>query len=845
MKQLADAVKATLGPRGRTVLIEKYNQAPVSTKDGVTVAKEIYLEDKFENMGARVVKDAANKTNDDAGDGPQPLYAKIATPDGFVKMGDLNVGDKICGTNNTIQDVVGVYPKGEKEVFKVVFADGREVECCEDHLWEITNYYGKREVMTVKAMIKKGVYRITPNQERKFNFYTPVTSVDFSKNELSLDPYLLGVLLGDGCFSKKGSIELSLGLKKKHIIEKLKLPDNIQMKSTLVETSHSYRVKFSMIDKKGKSMHSYIEDIGLLNTGSSTKYIPENYLFSSLEDREALLQGLTDTDGYKTNRRLLEYSTISNKLNDDVLLLLRSLGITATSSLHTREKDNSYSKTPIHRIRQLKGYKYGNKIKEIKATGKSTEMQCIKVSNSDNLYVTNDFVITHNTTTSTILTEAILKEGNKYVTSGSNPVLLKRGIDKAVDLVVAEIEKTSIGITTKEQIKAIATISANNDEVIGDLITKAMDAVGNDGVITVGKSNYMKTCVELTDGLQIKKGYLSPYFCTDQVKMECDYENPYILIYDGILSNLKPFTSLFEEVVAKGKPLFIVANDVEGSALSALILNSLRQTIKVCAIQAPSFSDNRREGLQDLAALVGASFISPELGDIIEETSIEDMGTAKRVIVSKDKAIIVDGDTDKERYDFRVAKVKEMLKTVDNDFEKEKMQERLAMLTGGVAVIKVGANTEVEASEKKDRVQDSLSATRSAIEEGIVLGGGMCLFNAREVLLKKKFKTQEEKAGFDIVYKALEYPLLTIAENAGIKGEVIASQVASMNGLGYNALTEKWEDFTKSGILDPAKVERVALQNAASIAGTLLTTEVVIVEKPMDNNFMQQVKPMM
>ena len=759
VEKLSNAVKATLGPRGRNVLYESPNPAnpPSSTKDGVTVAKKIILEDPFENMGAQIVKEAASKTNDQAGDGPQLKTAKIATPNGFTTMGELKVGDKICGTNNTIQEVVGVYPKGEKEIYKVIFADGREVECCKDHLWEVTNSKGKREVLTVRDIAKK-------NSEA---FYTPITSVEFSKNELSLNPYLLG-------------------------------------------------------------------------TDKELEFIPNEYLFSSLEDREALMQGLIDSNGELDKKGFFEIKTFSSKLKEDILLLTRSLGFTIHSYQCYNDTEDKDPNPQPYRIQQLKNPKYGNKIKEIIATGKYGDMQCIKVSNSDNLYITDDFVVTHNTTTSTVLAEAIIKEGYKNVTAGSNPVLLKRGIDKAVNLVVEEIKRISKPVSDGKDIENIATISANNDPEIGRIIADAMEKVGNDGAITVQNAKDMNTVIDVTDGIKFDRGYLSPYFCTNQEKLICEFEGAFVLVYDGTINNPKELMGILEKVEPTHNNLLIIANSLSADVTGMLALNTMRGVLKICAVQSPGFGDNLKESLKDIAALTNAAYLSNDLfirdsedpKPLLETITLDDLGEVEKAIVSNKETTIVGGKVNKKLVEERCAQIKEQLKTVKSDFDREHLQERLGKMAGGIAVIKVGAITDVEMREKKDRVQDALSATRAAIEEGIVSGGGTSLIEARKVLKDITFNTEEENLGKEIVYKALTAPLKAISENAGINGDVILDgTIRAKKGIGYNALTGKWVNMIKTGIIDPALVERVALLNAASVAGTLLTTEVMIVEK--------------
>jgi chaperonin GroEL len=437
------------------------------------------------------------------------------------------------------------------------------------------------------------------------------------------------------------------------------------------------------------------------------------------------------------------------------------------------------------------------------------------------------------TTTATVLAQAIYREGLKSVTAGANPMALKRGIDSAVETVVAELKKISVPTSGRKDIKQVATISANGDEEIGEKIADAMDKVGKDGVITVEEAKSLETTLETVDGMQFDRGYLSPYFITDPEKMEATLEDAYILIYDKKISTMKDLLPVLEKVAQSGRPLLIVAEDVEGEALATLVVNKLRGTLKVGAVKAPGFGDRRKEMLRDIAILTGGQVISEELGLKLENTTLNDLGRAKRVIVDKDNTTVVDGKGKDDQIDGRKAEIKAQIDKSTSDYDKEKLQERLAKLAGGVAVLNVGAATETEMKEKKARVEDALHATRAAVEEGIVPGGGVALLWAQRALDKIKGSDEDEKTGVDILRKALEEPIRWIAQNAGAEGSIVVGRVKESKdkNFGYNAATDEFEDLTAAGVIDPTKVTRTALQNAASIAGLLLTTECVVVEK--------------
>ncbi|MEJ6765371.1 MAG: chaperonin GroEL [Flavobacteriales bacterium] len=436
------------------------------------------------------------------------------------------------------------------------------------------------------------------------------------------------------------------------------------------------------------------------------------------------------------------------------------------------------------------------------------------------------------TTTATILAQAIVKEGLKNVTAGANPMDLKRGIDKAVEAIVGELNKNAETVgSSSEKIKQIASISANNDEAIGSLITEAFEKVGKEGVITVEEAKGTETYVDVVEGMQFDRGYLSPYFVTNSEKMEADLESPYILLYDKKISAMKDLLPILEPVAQSGKPLLVIAEDVDGEALATLVVNKLRGSLKIAAVKAPGFGDRRKAMLEDIAILTGGTVISEERGFTLENTTIEMLGSAERVTIDKDNTTLVNGSGVKENIEARVNQIKAQIETTTSDYDKEKLQERLAKLAGGVAVLYVGAASEVEMKEKKDRVDDALHATRAAVEEGIVAGGGVALLRARKALEKITSENLDQATGIQIISKAIESPLRTIVENAGGEGSVVVAKVLEGKGnFGYDAKSETYVDLLKQGIIDPKKVTRIALENAASVAGMILTTECALVD---------------
>ena len=447
------------------------------------------------------------------------------------------------------------------------------------------------------------------------------------------------------------------------------------------------------------------------------------------------------------------------------------------------------------------------------------------------------------TTTATILAQAIYREGSKLVTAGANPMAIKRGIEKAVNVVVDELKKLSKSTKEKKEIAQVGTISANNDTTIGEVISEAMEKVGKEGVITVEDAKSMETTLEIVEGMQFDRGYLSPYFVTDAQKMEVNLDEPYILLHEKKISSMKDMIPILEQIAKMGKPLLILAEDVEGEALATLVVNKIRGTLQCTAVKAPGFGDRRKAMLEDIGILTGGKVISEDLGLKLENITLNDLGTAKRITVDKDNTTIVDGGGSRAALEGRVKQIRVQVDETTSDYDREKLQERLAKLIGGVAVINVGAATEIEMKEKKDRVEDALNATRAAVAEGIVPGGGVAFIRTIKALEKMKLEG-EEQLGVDLIKRALQEPVRQIANNAGFEGSVVVQRVMEgKTNFGFNAETGEYEDLMAAGIIDPTKVTRFALQNAASVAGLLMTTEAMVAEKPEKNKPMAPAMP--
>jgi len=857
IEKVAGLVKRTLGPGGQPIIIHRDGKdpygnplKPLVTKDGVTVARAIRnLPNVHENNVAQVVIGVAEKTNEEAGDGPQPLYSKVLTPTGWIEMSDVRVGMELCGVNQTYQTVVGVYPKGSKEVVEVEFSDCRVVECCKDHLWHVTSntaHCAKTEIKTTEQ-IREDFVRYDSKGDRRFKYCVPKTSVEFksSLTHSDIDPYLMGVLLGDGNLSASGSIELSLGLKKKHIIDRIKLHEGIVSRISYVGDKDYFSVKFNGKTHEGKAMSNLLEEVGLLGTVSSTKFIPDKYLYSSIEDRSALLQGLLDTDGCFNSSGLFEFSTVSDKLRDGFLELARSLGVYAHSwnsnTLKRKEDDEAYFMVPIHRICQLKEYEHGNKIVDVRPTGKFTEMQCIKVSNSDNLYITDNYIVTHNTTTATVLAEAIYRESLKRIRTGKEPQILYNELRKAGDAVADKLKSMAIEVKTNQEIVNVASISANNDQEIGEVIAAAIDAVGEDGVITLQEGSSRETKLEIVEGFRIDRGIIHPDFINNQGSGECCLDNTGVLVYNGVLDDwqklanlLMKLTKNFEDTDQK---LFIIANDVEQSVINFLGINRRKLNLNLGVIKGPDATNIRTEMMTDIATLLGANLIGDgrkSLDAIEHEFGADgtvvksDLGFAKRIESGRFFTTIYGGAGEISEVEKRIEDLKELRKTAFSPYDLNRINQRIACLSNGVAVISCGGDTSVEIKEKKDRVEDALNATRAAIQTGIVAGGGIALIRARQAL---KVEGAIQTDGEAVLFEALELPLRTIIQNVGERPDVIIHQVLNFGGVtpmntdhhGYDARRNAYCNMIDCGIIDPVKVVESALRNAISIAGLLTT----------------------
>lgn len=822
---VANTVKVTLGKKGLNVMCVRDGMLPVITKDGVSVAREVQHSDTIINAGAMAVKQVAVKTVEDAGDGCQDLNSKILTPYGFKRFGDIKVGDDICGTNGTIQKVEATYRKGVKQLYKFTFTDKRTVEACDSHIWKTITCYGKEQHLTTKQLIDSGtVSQITPNGSKKHGYYIPNTFVDFiEKENFPLDPYLIGILLGDGSLSGTGSVELSLGFKKEHILSKIILPQGITYISRVDEKKNCIRVRFSGTDENGLAIKDLLATLGLMGVKSATKFIPKSYLYSSLENRKQLLQGLMDTDGYFSDRNLFQYSSISEQLIDDVIELFRGLGRPITKRKKNRKAGGSYSMTPIYDAYERKGYKYGIQLASIEPTDKFVEVQCIKVSNEDSLYITEDYIVTHNTSTSVVLAQAIVEFAQEALQT-TNAIAIKRGIDLATEEVVKHLKNISQKSNSAKRIREIAEISANGDKEISKLVVEAIKKVGQFGIIKTEEVERVSSDVEVSTGYEFDSPFNSWSWITNHEKLTAEFKDMNVLIYEGHIEDwaelVVPINSITSEDGTKVDGLLIISDSIDPQ-VERQLLEYKAQGFKFMYVKSPSFGARRTETLQDIAHLLDTEVFSKENGNSLENVTVEKLGKIKKVITDSNKTVLIGGEGNTTE---RLRVVQEQLKVYKGTpKDKEYIKERIGKLTGGVAIINVGGYSDVERREKTDRVEDALCAVRAALEEGFVAGGGTTFLMISKIL--DGFETSEKNMiGVKIVQKALKAPFLQIYKNAGIETEKHEKYLQSAQyGIGLDIETEEYTNFFEKGIIDPTKVERVAIQNAASIAGTFLT----------------------
>lgn len=883
MKTISDLVGSTLGPGGRPVLLERqeYGLPNILTKDGVTAFRYLGFRDPTEHVILEAARDAATRTANEAGDGPQPLWSNILTPNGFVSMKNIKVGMDICGTNGTIQKVIGIYPKGEKEIIKVTFEQGQMVECCEDHLWSVTTNYGSEKLLTVKEIEKDYKKLQKDGSFTSYKYFTPTTIVEFDKNnDLPLDPYLLGVLIGDGSLSDSGSIELSLGAKKEHILSKLILPKGFFTVTTFSEKK-GFRVKINGKDLSGRYFREVLEEVGLRNTDSYSKFIPKLYLFSSITQRQALLKGLIDTDGHINGRGRFEFSTVSEQLAGDFKFLCNSLGKNIYSTLHKRtEGDGSYSKRPVFRFIELAGCKYGLKISDIKRTGQFTQMQCIKVSNEDHLYITDDFVVTHNTTTATVLSEAIVRNTDKYCKANPKitPQKIVRKLEKIFKETIEPTLKNNSMVADDRMLHSVAKLSANGDADLANAVMKCFELVGDDGNISIvehsGPSGYE---IETLKGFPIGIGYeescgkFSAIFVNDRPKNRCYIEKPVFILYFGALTDIQTAVGLLRQIGRASSEdyaelgldkkfthnVVIVATGFSETVLAVLSNNfSNQETINAVPLLTPKgmIQNSELHFLHDLSAVTGAKVFDP-ITCPLDNAKLSDLGYGIQSFEMTRYRSTILGLCDEDLVLSRAEELKQAIANPESKLDAQILAERLGKLTGGIAKLKVVGPSSGELREKRDRAEDAICAVRGAMKHGCLPGGGWGL---KAVITKLN---HSDPVVSEVLVPSLQAPIIKMLNNCGLsedeivecyklittkivkvgESKVIETEGTSVETQDYkrvNMVYDAWEgkqvDAIEGGILDstPAVIE--AIRNSISIA-TLLGTLGGTVVYPRDD----------
>lgn len=825
---IADTVKVTLGTKGRLVMYTNYRDFsdpegyPVLTKDGVTVAKNVKSSDDVEQQAIKIVRQAAKNTVANSGDGPQPLYAKILTPNGFVRMKDIKVGDTIVGTNKTSQKVLGVFPKGRKTICKVKFSDGRIVECCEDHLWQVTNISGTTRVLTTKNMLEKGLVYKTPHGQERYRFYVPITKVDFEEKTVPVDPYLLGVLISKGVMKGFGIIEIYIDVDRKHIIDKLS--NKYQHSVSLTEEGSHYKVEFTNNDLKKDLM-----SLGLYGADSYNMFIPDSYKYNTEYVRESLLKGLLDAGGRVNKSGFFQYFTVSDMLKNDFIELILSLGISY------KYKEDYKNNNSIHKISEVKGYKFGNRIVDIEVTDITTEMQCIKVSNSDHLYITDNYITTHNTTSTIILTQSIINSGYNLLKEGNvSSWEMNKEIDEAVEDITNYVKSNSIHVDSDlNKLRELATISAN-DEEIGYMIHDILDELSIHCDIEVKKSKRNNTEIETVNGMRLHKGYFDTFMCNDYKTMTFSANNVKILIYDGVIKDynqISPYVKECSDENGNPLPLLIYAQDV-----SRIAINRIEGLLKynprpLMIVEHDGFGERRLDLMEDLAVITGAVVVddNSNRNPVMVKASL---GNCDEVFVNDKFSSFIGGKGDDDRIEESISEIEHLLDSLDSTETNEikYLKKRLANLAGGIAVIKVGGSTPFEMEEKYMRIDDAVLAVKSAIKSGISIGGAVTWIRASKYGINKARKyNRNDNPSYFMVFDSLEEILKQLLKNSGeytsdfIK-EVKKNYLAN-NIKGYDLTTRKFVKLNDYKVYDATSVLLDCINNSTSVAKSLLSVE--------------------
>ena len=785
INKTVDAVKSTFGPNGNTVFIKDRNRL-INTKDGVTVARFINLDDPFENIGAMLVKEVSERSNSEVGDGPQPLYSKVLTPNGWVKIGDLKIGDKVCGTNKSIQTVLGVFDKGEKDVYQITIGKDRKVLCSGDHVWTLKKIYCKdKKQYTVNKILEDG---ITTKSKGAHKYYVPISIPEFTKQELPLNPYLIGVLLGDGSLTDSG-IEICIGYNKKHII-----PDGVKFNLLEDPKRKCFRIKIS------KSIIPFLKEAGIFGLKSKDKYIPEKYLFSDYNDRIELLNGLLDTDGHINKKGLFEFSTISEKMYHDFLNLIYSLGYNAWHGIRNRT-GNSYSSTAIFRIYQTKGRKHGLPITNIEKLNTKEKMVCIKVSNEDHLYYTDNFVLTHNTTGSAILIQSLVNKIQDSLIKYDKKYLLEQ-LNEIENYLLNYLYENKIDIDI-ENIKDVALIASNGDKDISDLLYSIFKTKGKNVDIRLEKIDEKGLFVEYSNGYTINRGYASPLFINNPSQEECFLKNPDVIIYPKEVNSLREIANILEYYTNPTTPVVFMCNYMNPQTIADISKNNMNQLLECLVVQTPI--NNNEDDMKDLLSVISA-----------EKENDYYIGSVDAVSSRCQYTTFIKNKMNNEK---RIKELSDRLNINSiSKYDKEKIISRINQLQGGAATIRIGANSNVEQKEIQDRVEDAVKACQAAFRNGVVPGGGYFLAKA-----SFNYDSKNEK----IFTECFRSPFneLTPKDN-----EFIILQDNKTNTYSYKIVNGNiiQGDCLELGIIDPVEVIENEIKNSVSVARSVLTNKVSI-----------------
>jgi chaperonin GroEL len=814
IKLVSDYVLKTYGPYGKNILINEKGKSFL-TKDGVTVAKSVNSKDLVENSILDIIKQVAEKTVNDAGDGPQPLYSKVLTPDGFVEMGSLKIGDKICGTNNSIQEVIDIFPKGLKRIYKMKFSNNRTVECCLDHLWNVYTSHGVEKTITVKQLLESKIKKQQADGSFLHKYYTPITSVEFFSKDTELDPFLMGLLIGDGSLCSSGSIELSLGLNQEYVLEKLVLPENIKYIYTKDLKKNYLRIKFSRKEKNGPTMHEYIRRAGLLNKKSKDKFIPKEYLYSSHESRMRLLEGLIESDGYINARDRIEYSTVSSQLCSDFVELMRGLGKQVNVTLKKRN-GNSFSNNSIYAITELKGDKYGIKLKEIEETNEYTEMMCIKVSNPDNLYITDDYIVTHNTTTSILFLREFIKSINSAIKAfpHSTPTEIKEKFDECLQFVFKELEKNAEDVSSVKTLSDIAFMASNGDKTVASLISNLIDKVGVSGSVSIKNSKTGKTYIEIVEGMKFKSAIASSVFLND-LQDKKTLSDCVVVISNVNIEFSEDLLYLLSDCVANKKSVLFVCPNMDEKSITTIIANVQRGALN-CAVISPAYLGGEKlEVFDDIALICGTTVNTTKF---INRTKVSQWGYCKNVELTRTTCTLTEANASAELLDKTIESLRSRLASEEDENAQKRIDARIGRLTSTLGVIYVGGQTEAEIIEKRHRVEDALESCHSAMRKGIVPGGGTSFY--------KIFVHDENQKHFEkdllssYIFDAVSWVCLSVPELLyGMKKYISfrEDRIEKVLDLRTNKMVNPFEN----GIIESVWTIQSALRNSFSAAWVL------------------------